>query len=70
MVKEVSSVADFDSELSTAGSKLVVVDFHALCTFYAGARSAHDGTLTNRLNTKGAGHVKLYRPLSRACPPK
>ncbi|CBQ69001.1 related to TRX2-thioredoxin II [Sporisorium reilianum SRZ2] len=29
MVKEVSSAAEFDSELNTAGSKLVVVDFHA-----------------------------------------
>ncbi|TKY88904.1 hypothetical protein EX895_002145 [Sporisorium graminicola] len=29
MVKEVSSAAEFDGELNTAGSKLVVVDFHA-----------------------------------------
>ncbi|GAC94829.1 thioredoxin [Pseudozyma hubeiensis SY62] len=29
MVKEVSSASEFDSELSAAGSKLVVVDFHA-----------------------------------------
>ncbi len=31
MVKEVSSAAEFDAELSAAGSKLVVVDFHAVC---------------------------------------
>lgn len=33
MVKEVSSAAEFDSELNTAGSKLVVVDFHATCKY-------------------------------------
>lgn len=31
MVTEVSSAAEFDAELSAAGSKLVVVDFHAVC---------------------------------------
>ncbi|EST08820.1 PITH domain protein [Kalmanozyma brasiliensis GHG001] len=30
MVKEVSSAQEFDAELSSAGSKLVVVDFHAV----------------------------------------
>ncbi|KAJ1017791.1 hypothetical protein NDA16_005108 [Ustilago loliicola] len=30
MVKEVSSAAEFDAELTAAGSKLVVVDFHAV----------------------------------------
>lgn len=31
MVKEVSSAVEFDAELNAAGSKLVVVDFHATC---------------------------------------
>ncbi|SNX87059.1 related to TRX2 - thioredoxin II [Melanopsichium pennsylvanicum] len=30
MVKEISSSAEFDAELNSAGSKLVVVDFHAV----------------------------------------
>lgn len=35
MVKEVSSSGEFDAELNAAGSKLVVVDFHAVCKYPA-----------------------------------
>lgn len=33
MVKEISSAAEFDAELTAARSKLVVVDFHAVCKY-------------------------------------
>ncbi|KAK0520376.1 hypothetical protein OC842_007122 [Tilletia horrida] len=39
--KEVQSAAEFDSQLASAGSKLVVVDFHAIAPTFASLASKH-----------------------------
>jgi hypothetical protein len=69
MVKEVVSATEFDAELQAAGSKLVVVDFHALCECFVPTHnlspSRHDLlTLLCNLYLQGVVLAKSSRPSS------
>ena len=75
MAKHVNSAAEFDSQLSAAGAKLVVVDFHATCKCYSSSPNhASALELTRLFNphtcslVQGADHASSSRPSTSRSP--
>lgn len=60
MVKEVSSAGEFDAELNAAGSKLVVVDFHAVCEYVTPQSSKATNCMLMRVHLPPFANARVW----------